>query len=117
MHVMVERIDAGPIVSVVRFAIPPQIDVLGLEELAYAHLARLFCDLAKRLASAPEPLPVSELRWGPKRYSRRDYRSICDIPLDISKEDLQRRISVLGRNHFGMAPTIRLHGVEFKAVV
>src|SRR6201993_4624243 len=42
VHVMEERVDSGAIVGVVHFAIPAQIDVLGLEGLAYAHLAQLF---------------------------------------------------------------------------
>ena len=42
VHVMVERVDAGPIVDVARFPIPADISVLGLEGLAYAHLAQLF---------------------------------------------------------------------------
>ena len=116
-HVMAERVDAGPIVNVVKFAIPAPIDVLALEGLAYAHLARLFWNLAPTLARRHEPLPVSELQWSARKYSRRAYRAICDIPLDISKEDLDRRIRIFGGNHFGMAPTIRLHGVEFRVVI
>ncbi len=114
MHVMVEKVDAGPIVSVVRFAIPPQIGVAGLEGLTYAHLALLFWNLAEPLACASEPLPVTDLAWHSRKYSRRAYQAICDIPLDIDKEELELRLRVFGDNHFGVAPTIRLHGVEFK---
>src|ERR1700759_2165262 len=39
-HVMVERVDAGPIIGVERFPIPANMSVLALEGLAYAHLAR-----------------------------------------------------------------------------
>jgi methionyl-tRNA formyltransferase len=116
VHVMEEKVDAGPIVSVVRFPIPPQIDAVGLEGLAYAHLARLFWNLAEPLACASGPLPVTEVNWNPRKYSRRAYRAICDIPLDIDNEELELRLRVFGANHFGVAPTIRLHGVEFKAV-
>ncbi|WP_024516193.1 formyltransferase family protein [Bradyrhizobium sp. Tv2a-2] len=116
-HVMVDKVDAGPIVSVVRFAIPSQIDAAGLEGLAYAHLARLFWNLAEPLACASTPLPVSDVPWNSRKYSRRAYRAICEIPLDIDKEDLQLRLRVFGANHFGVAPTIRLHGVEFKATL
>jgi methionyl-tRNA formyltransferase len=115
-HVMVEQVDAGPIVEVARFAVPADISVLGLEGLAYAHLARLFWQIAKPLATDPAPLPSLPIEWGAKKYSRRSYRSICDIPLDIPKDEFDRRIKVFGGNHFGMAPTIRLHGVEFRAV-
>ena len=116
-HVMVEQVDAGPIVEVARFPIPADISVLGLEGLAYAHLARLFWQMAKLLATDPALLPPLPIEWGAKKYSRRNYRAICDMPLDIPKDEFDRRIKVFGGNHFGMAPTIRLHGVEFRAVM
>jgi methionyl-tRNA formyltransferase len=108
-HVMVEQVDAGPIIDVSLFPIPPDISVLGLEGLAYAHLALLFWRLAKSLATDPLPPPTCPIKWG--------YREICDIPLDISKPELDRRIKVFGGNHFGIAPTINLHGIEFRAVL
>ncbi|HEY3790378.1 MAG TPA: formyltransferase family protein [Bradyrhizobium sp.] len=115
-HVMVERVDAGPIVGVARFPIPPGVSVLSLEGLAYAHLAQLFWSMAERLAADPAPPPALPVQWGSKKYSRRAYRAICDIPLDIPKDELDRRLKVFGGNHFGVAPTIHLHGVEFRAV-
>ena len=115
-HTMAERVDSGPIVDVALFQIPADISVLGLEGLAYAHLARLFWELSKRLATQVEPLPVREVRWGEKKNSRRAYQAICDIPLDIGKEEFDHRMRIFGGNHFGMSPTIRLHGVEFRAV-
>ena len=116
-HVMVERVDAGPIVGVTRFPIPPGTSVLSLEGLAYAHLAQLFWSMAGQFATDAAPPPALPLQWGVKKYSRRAYRAICDIPLDIPKDELDRRLKVFGGNHFGMAPTIHLHGVEFRAVV
>ena len=117
VHVMVAQVDAGPIIDVARFSIPAGITVLGLEGLAYGHLAQLFWRMAKWLAtdaSAPSTLPIE---WGRKKYSRRAYRAICDIPPDISKDELDRRLKVFGGNHFGISPTINLHGIEFRAVL
>jgi len=115
-HVMVEQVDAGPIVDVELFPIPADMPVIALEGLAYAHLAQLFWRMAKALATDPAPPPPLPVQWGAKKYSRRAYRAICDIPLDIPKDELDRRIRVFGGNHFGMAPTINLHGIEFRAV-
>ena len=115
-HEMAARVDSGPIIDVARFAIPADIGVLGLEGLAYAHLARMYWQLAQKLATEAVPLPRQALGWGPKKNSRRAYQAICDIPLDISREELERRMRVFGGNHFGVSPTIRLHGVEFRAV-
>jgi hypothetical protein len=117
VHVMIEQVDAGPIVDVARFPIPPDISVLGLEGLAYAHLAQLFWRMARSLATDAEPPPTLPIGWAPRKNSRRAYRAICEIPLDIPKEELERRVEVFGGNHFGMSPTINLHGIEFRAVL
>jgi methionyl-tRNA formyltransferase len=116
VHIMVERVDAGPIIDVARFPIPADIAVLGLEGLAYAHLAQLFWRRAKPLATDPAAPAVLPVKWGNRKYSRRSYRAICAIPLDIPKDELDRRLKVFGGNHFGMCPTIHLHGIEFRAV-
>jgi methionyl-tRNA formyltransferase len=116
-HIMVEQVDAGPIVEVALFPVPPDISVLGLEGLAYAHLAHLFWQMAKSLATDPEPPPTRPIKWGSRKGSRGAYRAICNIPLDIAKDDFDRRIRVFGGNYFGMMPTIHLHGVEFRAVL
>lgn len=117
VHVMVEQVDAGPIIEVAPFPVPPHITVLGLEGLAYANLAFLFWRMAKWMASDPARPPALPIRWSSKKYSRKSYRAMCDIPLDISKSELERRIRVFGGNHFGMSPTIHLHGAEFRVVM
>jgi methionyl-tRNA formyltransferase len=116
-HVMVERVDAGPIVGVAVFPIPAAISVGDLERLAYLHLARLFGRMAKTLATDPMSPPALAVQWGSKKYSRRHYRAICDIPLDIAKDELERRLKAFGDDHFGIVPTINLHGTEFRVVV
>jgi methionyl-tRNA formyltransferase len=116
-HAMVEQVDAGPIIGVALFPIPAEITVLGLEGVAYAHLALLFWRMAQSLATDAALPPTLPLTWGAKKYSRRAYQAICDIPLDIPKDELERRLKVFGGNHFGVSPTINLHGVEFRAVM
>ena len=117
LHAMVERVDAGPIIDVAPFAIPAEIGVAALAELAYAHLAQLFWRWAKPLATRAEALAESGVRWSGKRNSRRLYEAICDIPVDIRKDELERRIKAFGVSHGGIAPTIHLHGIPFRAVL
>lgn len=116
VHFMVEQVDAGPIIAVAPFPIPPQITVLGLEGLAYAHLAFLFRRLAGHLASDPASPPTLPVKWGARKNSRHNYRAMCEMPLEISKNEFDRRMRVFGGNHFGISPTINLHGIEFRAV-
>ncbi len=116
VHVMVEKVDAGPIVHVEQFDISPGISIDELEGRAYVNLVRLFKNLSKTLATQATPLRELSVGWGERKNTRRGYAQICEIPLDISKDELHRRVEVFGDNHFGIAPTINLHGVEFRAV-
>ena len=116
-HVMTERVDAGAIIDAEFFPVVPSLNVTALAEMAYVYLGLLFRKWAVALATQPAPLQVRRpLQWGARKNSQRHYRALCDIPLDISKDDLARRMSAFGGNHFGVVPTINLHGVEFKAV-
>jgi len=92
-HVMLERVDAGPIVGVELFAIPAGSTVGGLEELAYAQLARLFGRLAKPLATQIERLAELPTRWSGKKSSRRAFAAMCGIPLDLPSDELDRRVA------------------------
>src|SRR5580693_2035414 len=117
VHTMAEQVDAGPIIEFASFPIPPHTSVFGLEGLAYAHLAFLFWRMAKWLSSDLVPPPALPVQWANRKYSRRNYREMCEIPLDISRSELERRLKVFGGGYFGVSPTIHLHGVEFRAVM
>ena len=116
VHIMVEKVDAGAIIDLALFPIPPDTSVFGLEGMAYARLAFLFWRMARELACDPLLPPALAAEWGDRKYSRSNYRAMCEIPLDISKNEFDRRMRVFGGNCFGVTPTIKLHGVEFRAV-
>lgn len=95
-HVMIERVDAGPIVDVELFSVPPNIGVGELQQRAYAALARLFWRQAKNLATQPEPLAELPIRWGGNKTSRRCLAAMSIMPLDISGDERARRIKAFG---------------------
>ncbi|WP_045010140.1 formyltransferase family protein [Bradyrhizobium sp. LTSP849] len=114
-HVMAERVDSGTILDAVSFPIPQGCALLGLGELAYAHLLQLFEVWAEQLAAEPSLVPRCTLPWSGHTNTRRSYKDACDIPLDISSDELWRRMRAFGGNHYGIAPAINLHGVTFTA--
>lgn len=112
-HHMVERVDAGPVVGVESFAIPAGISIRELEQIAYIRMARLFWSLAKRLVSS-EPLPALPVAWGTRRTTRQMYVRMCDIPADIDKAELNRRLAAFDDDFRGIPLTVTIHGVKFK---
>jgi methionyl-tRNA formyltransferase len=116
LHEMVERVDAGPIVGVDLFNVPPGLSPSQLEILAFKRMAALFWSWAKALASEPNALPTIPLAWHGRKSTRRLYASMCEIPADISKAELDRRIAVFGGGETGLRPTINVHGHRFQYV-
>jgi methionyl-tRNA formyltransferase len=105
-HVMAARVDEGPIVGVEMFSITPDTSVASLEGMAYARLSYLFWTLARPLAACSEPLPQLNLRWSGSKSTRRDYATLCEIPLDIQRDELEHRIEVFGADpNFGSPKT------------
>ena len=103
-HLMVARVDEGPIVGVETFRIPPDISIAALEGMAYARLSYLFWSLAQSLACRSEPLAQLPIRWSGKKTTRRDYAAIRGIDLNISRDELDRRIEAFN-DHFKAEPT------------
>jgi methionyl-tRNA formyltransferase len=112
MHVMVEKVDAGPIVAVETFPVPPDISVPGLEGMAYARLAFLFWRMARQLARDCEPPLELPIKWGKRKFYRSTFRAMCEIPPDIARAERDRRMRIFGGDQFGMALTVDLHGTE-----
>ena len=113
-HEMVEEVDAGPIVGADLFDIPPGTTVEGLETLAFSRLALLYRRLAGPLATSAEPLPQLPVRWSGRKSTRRMCASACEIPVDISADELTRRVAAFGSLAVGISPTITLHGFQFR---
>lgn len=116
VHLMAERVDAGPIVACELFDLPHAIGVEALELMAYRALAQLFWILAEPLAAESQALPPLPIAWAPEKSSRRRYEALCAIPPDIAKDDLDRRVAAFGGGYFGVSPTVTLHGHTFQLV-
>ena len=101
-HVMVEQVDAGPIIDVALFRVPAGFSVSSLERMAYARLARLFHRMSRQLATEPEPPPVLPIRWGSRTYSRRAYAQLCEIPGDLPKDEFEHRTRIFGGKRVGI---------------
>ncbi len=79
-HVMLEKVDAGPIVGIELFPMPADTtpEQLSLEGLRA--MLRLFRRLAPRLVCHAGPPTALPLVWGEHKRSRADLAKMCAIP-------------------------------------
>lgn len=115
-HVMHERVDSGPIIAVDLFDIPAARSPESLETMAYARLAHQFFALAEPLATSPHEPPPLPIQWFGRKNTRRHCAELCDIPLDVSREELERRMAAFGDGRLGVVPTLTLHGRRFRHI-
>jgi methionyl-tRNA formyltransferase len=116
VHRMAEQVDAGPIVDVEMFDIPPGTSVTRLQEMAFTQAARLFWRLAPVLAIQSAPLAELPTKWTGTKSTSRMHKAMCDVGPDISPHELKRRIEAFGAGDFGVDLTVTLHGHKFRYV-
>ena len=113
-HAMEERVDSGPIVGVESFAIPENIGVRELEQIAFERLAHLFWRMSREIACEPGALPALPLAWSGAKSTKRLYREFCEIPPGIGAVELKRRIRAFDDEFRGIPLTVTLHGQRFR---
>ena len=114
-HVMLERVDSGPIIAVDLFGIPSNISAESLEAMAYARLARQFFELAKPLATSPHAPPALPMQWCGSKSTQRQCAELCEIPgryfarrTGAAHGRLRRRASRRRPHHHAARPPIPL---------
>jgi methionyl-tRNA formyltransferase len=111
-HVMVPRVDEGPIVGVEWFDVPPETGQMMLADLAFQATLRLFAKLAPIMALSAQPLKPIDERWSGRKTSRRDYDRMTDLPLNIDAVEFDRRLRSFGEDPETRI-TVTLHGRRF----
>lgn len=114
-HEMVERVDAGPIVGMLGFALPAGADPVWLMDQAHTALVQLFVMLAPQLAMADRPLPRTNLVWDQgRRSTRKALDGLCALSPEIGPDELERRLRALRSVRAdGIRPYLTLHGRRF----
>jgi hypothetical protein len=120
-HMMVERVDAGPIVDVVIFPIPHGTPAVRLEQMAFTALTRLFSNRAGALTQR-EPLATLPIAWSGHKSTRRQLHELQNVhelqnaAIAISKKSLGRRVAPFGRGQAGEPPALTPDNDRFRYV-
>ncbi|MBA3593215.1 MAG: hypothetical protein H0W47_05390 [Polaromonas sp.] len=112
MHCMTARVDAGPIVDVELFEVPPHATPATL--LESANLAGLV--LVKRLfdglRDGNTPTRLDSISWGTRKSTRRMFLEMCRVDSTMSLDEFNRRLRATGMPGYNNV-YVELHGRRF----
>jgi methionyl-tRNA formyltransferase len=95
IHEMLEKVDSGGILAVKRFSIPKFCNHMQLIDLCISHATNLLNERITQLLSS-DLFEYSTQMWGKHKTTKNEFAFMCQIPLDISKSELERRILAFG---------------------
>ena len=114
VHEMSPKIDAGKIIAVVEFDIPPHTRPQELIDLTTDHMVDLFKQLASPFANQTDYLPSIDVEWKRTPNRKKDFAAICHIPLDIDEAELKRRVFAFGDSDGEVFPYLMIAGQKYR---
>ena len=114
VHEMSPKIDAGKIVSAVDFDIPPNITPQQLVNITTAHMLDLFVKLSAVFANKQDYIDLSGIEWQNLPKRKKDFATICHIPLDIDEPELKRRIAAFGDSDGEVFPYLTIDEKKYR---
>jgi len=114
-HHMIQKVDSGQILAVKRFPLYGNESVLTLKEKSMVYLTELFYEIMNKILNNEE-LPISDEKWLRTAYTRKEFQELCKLNLDMSKEELAKRLKAtyfLGALDY---PNIEIGGKKYLLV-
>ncbi len=96
IHVMLEKVDAGAIVGVEWFEVPPGIKYMDLELMAYKAMIVLFDRLSRHLATDDSPLPELDVTWSGRKTTNREFEKMRELEADMDEDEIRLRYRAFG---------------------
>ena len=112
VHEMTNTIDAGDIIALRNFSMSGIDTVQRLMDITTHNMYVLFNELAPRLVLNEKPEKLNDAEWSGTLGTKRLFRKMCQLTLEIEKEELDRRMSAFGDGDGAQLPFI-IHNNQF----
>lgn len=111
-HYMLPGVDSGDILKVSRFEMLPSYSVMDLTIRCYEEIINIFPEVMKKVIEGDLSADQNE-KWSRKPYTRRELDELCRITIDMSEEEVKRRVKAT--YYPGMpGPYIEMAGLRFE---
>jgi len=95
-HEMTAQVDAGPIVAVCRFPMPPEPEHVELADLTVMCAIDVFTFVGSYCAATDAPLPPMNERWAEEKNTRKQFQELCRKTAPPSSDQAARLARACG---------------------
>lgn len=110
-HHMQPKVDTGKIIATSIFPVFQTDNVATLLSRTYDHQLVLFYDIIRYIVKGEE-LPISNKQWERKPFTRKDFNQLEKITVEMSKEEIAKRIRATSFGNW--KPTVEIQGFTFE---
>jgi len=111
-HLMMEKVDAGPIIRAMRFPIFPHDTCDKLFERALNYSLILFYEIVAEIVLTGE-IPETNETWKRKAISRATFEKWMTLNISDSPEEIERKIKAVRHSKFP-GPFLEIAGMKFE---
>jgi methionyl-tRNA formyltransferase len=113
VHHMVQKVDTGKIIRVIRFPIHENENVYSLSQRCYEFILKALFEVFEYYV-VNNVLPECDETWKRMPFTRKELNALCKIDIDMNEEEIVRRIGAT--SYPGMPGAyVELHGIKFYA--
>lgn len=112
LHFMTSKVDAGPIVDMELFDVPPNATPANLLDQANQAAWVLLERLLKKLAGDKAITPLGEVNWGARKTTRQMFKELCRVDASMTAVEFARRLQATSMPGYHNLYT-EMHGHRF----
>lgn len=111
LHRMTDKVDAGDILDVEMFPVKERTTPSELHKMANEASYKLIFRNLPKILSGEDMIPIG-VKWGEKKYTRKDFVEMCSVTPDMSKREIEKRIKIFSVPGYINIKT-QIHGIWF----
>jgi methionyl-tRNA formyltransferase len=113
VHKMNSKIDTGNIIKYKKFNIPNEFNVENLMDITTSYMYELYNELILDFISNQKSLSCIDEKWCGKIRTKKDFEHMCHITLDLSEEELKKRINAFANGDGYNVPFIQIENNKY----
>ena len=115
-HIINQKIDSGPIISVEKFKVSKNETLISLTNKTYSIMYKMFIKIITKILDNRTIKQSNKIKWKGKPKTRKDFANFLKMDLNMSKKEMINRIKATTYPNYQSA-YLEVNGLKFFAKI